>query len=296
MDVYLNGRMVSYEKAWISVGDAGFQHSVGLFETMAAYHSKPFRLEAHLNRLASSAAVLGLIRSLDLQELAQAVQRTLKHNYFTEARIRLTLTAGEISLLERQDPKRPTVLVVATQPTRYDPAYFERGITVMVGPAAASPFDPLAGHKTLAYWSRLRTVRQAAAVNAGEVIWLNVTNHLASGAVSNLFLVKDSQLFTPFARGEEVDGALPAPVLRGITREAVIEIAESLHLPIQRRMLGVSDLLEADEVFLTNSSWHLLPVSHVEKQPIGTGRAGPISTRLRQALLELIQTETRGSA
>jgi branched-subunit amino acid aminotransferase/4-amino-4-deoxychorismate lyase len=189
-------------------------------------------------------------------------------------------------------PPLPTLLIVPSEPTAYDPAYFETGITVLIAPAGANPFDPMAGHKTLNYWPRLRTLRQAASVGAGEAIWLNVSNHLASGAISNLFLVKDGSLFTPYARGEEVEQALPAPVLPGVTRTAVIELAEKQNLRVVKRMLTVEDLLDADEVFLTNSSWHILPVTSVEKQTIADGKAGAITKQLRQALLELIAEET----
>ena len=186
----------------------------------------------------------------------------------------------------------PTLLIVPNEPTAYDPAYFDDGITVLIAPAGANPFDPMAGHKTLNYWPRLRTLRQAASVGAGEAIWLNVTNHLASGAISNIFLVKDGKLLTPIARGEEIDKSLPAPVLPGVTRATVIEIAESQGIEVIKQMLTIEDLLAADEVFLTNSSWHILPVSHVEKTAIHNGKAGSLSKQLRQALLEIIAMET----
>ena len=99
-------------------------------------------------------------------------------------------------------------------------------------------------------------------------------------------------MFTPYARGEEVEQALPAPVLPGVTRAAVIELAEKLELRVVKRMLTVEDMIDADEVFLTNSSWHILPVTSVEKHTIGDGNAGPITKQLRQALLELIAEET----
>jgi branched-subunit amino acid aminotransferase/4-amino-4-deoxychorismate lyase len=288
--------MVPAERATIAFDDAGLQHGVGLFETMFARQGRVFRLAAHVNRLSDSARILGLAKSLDVAAMQQAVQTTLDHNKLQEARVRLTVTGGVISLL-KQDPEKsdvqPTVLVVASEPTVYDPRYFEDGVMVVLAMPAANPFDPMAGHKTLDYWLRLRTLRQAAAAGAGEAIWLNVSNHLASGAVSNVFLVKDGGLWTPFARGEEVQGALAAPVLPGITRQAVIELADRMKIPVQRRMLSVNDLLEADEVFLTNSSWHILPVSRVEKKDIGTGKAGEVTRRLRTALLELIDVETR---
>ncbi len=321
MDVYLNGSMVPRQQASVSIDDAGFQHGVGIFETMAAYHGQVFRLSNHLSRLAESAKTLGLTPKLDTNALAKAVEQVIAHNSIDRARIRLTLTAGPISLLPRRanregeapaeprttlDPGStgaspsqappaaplPTLLIVPSEPTVYDPQYFERGITVLIAPAGANPFDVNAGHKTLNYWPRLRTLRQAASAGAGEAIWLNVTNHLASGAISNLFLVKNGELFTPIARGEEVQGALPAPVLPGITREAVIELAASMGIAVHRQMLSVEDMLEADEAFLTNSSWHVLPVSKVEKETIGKGKAGELTTKLRERLLEVIEEET----
>ena len=89
-----------------------------------------------------------------------------------------------------------------------------------------------------------------------------------------------------------MSGALPAPVLPGITRAALIELARGQDLTVEKRMLTIDDLLDADEVFLTNSSWQLLPVTAVEKKTIGTGRVGSISTNLRCGLLELIESET----
>lgn len=293
MNVFLNGKFLPIEQATIRVEDAGFQHAVGLFETMAAFHGKVFRLDRHLSRLADSARQLGLAMNIDVNALASAVSATIAHNKIDRARIRLTITAGPISLLKPQiDPPLPTLLIVPSEPTVYAPAYFTDGITVLIAPPAANPFDSLAGHKTLSYWGRLRTLRQAAALGAGEAIFLNITNHLASGAVSNLFLVKDGELLTPIARGEEPDGALPAPVLPGITREAVIECAQKMNIEVRREMLTVEDMLDADEIFLTNSSWQVLPVSKVEKKIIGSGEAGEITTQLREAILTIVETET----
>lgn len=294
MKIFVNGALVEADQAKLSVEDSGLQHAVGLFETMAAFHGKVFRLRPHLQRLSDSAKALGLAKQVDVDAMVEPIMRTLNANELTEARIRLTLTAGTVSMLKGGDtaPPRPSIVIVATPPTQYDPAYFETGIRVVVGMPIANPFDDLAGHKTLSYWGRLRLLRQAAAAGAGEAIVLNVTNHLASGTVSNVFLVKDDTLFTPFARGEEVEGALPAPVLPGITRAAIIGIAQQLDIKVERRMLSVDDLLDADEAFLTNSSWQVLPVTSVEKANISDGAVGPMTKQLRQAMMELIEAET----
>jgi len=307
MDIYLNGHMLPPDQAALPISDSGFQHAVGLFETMQAHHGRVFRLDRHMARIAKSARQLGLVREMDTDALAAAVQKTIQHNQLTQARIRLTITPGttpgnyplrdRISsssspLKPQASSLKPTLIIVAQEPTVYDPAYFETGITVIITLPAANPFDEMAGHKTLNYWQRLRTLRQSAAVEAGEAIWLNITNHLASGAISNVFLVRDGKLLTPIARGEEVEGALPAPVLPGITRQAIMEIARHEGIETETRMLSASDLLDSDEVFLTNSSWNVLPVTKVEKKSIGDGQVGDVTRSLRQKLLAMIEQET----
>ncbi len=296
MIVYLNGQFVERENASISIADAGLQHGIGVFSTLYAQGGKVFRLGDHLARLGRSVTELGLAREFDPAPLGQLIEQTVGRCQLPAARVRVTLTAGAVSLLRaRRDSApaaEPTVLIEPSAPILYDERYFTQGVTVLIAGPLANPFDPTSGHKTLNYWQRLRTLRQAATAGAAEALWLNITNHLASGSVSNIFLVKNETLLTPFAHGEEAPGALPAPVLPGVTRAAVIALAQAQDLPVQKQMLSVNDLLEADEVFLTNSGWQLLPVVKVEKQAIKDGQVGPITQRLREALLQQIAAET----
>lgn len=298
MKTYLNGQILDESQAHISTQDAGFQHAVGLFETMFAHNGRVFRLDRHLARIKQSAAELGLSADMDTAPLADAVNQTLAENKLEQARLRLTVTAGTLSMLRSSDGEqamqiRQTVCVQAQEPTAFAPGYFDQGVRVRLYGQGANPFDVTAGHKTLNYWARLRSLRQAAAGDCAEAIWLSVTNHLASGAVSNLFLVKEDELLTPIARGEEKPEALPAPVLPGITREAVIEAAEVQGITVKKQMLTVEDLLEADEVFLTNSNWKVLPVVAVEQKDIADGKVGPITQLLRKAVLAMVDSETK---
>lgn len=283
MRVWLNGRLVDAAEAAVGVEDAGLQHAVGLFETMAARDGRVFRLDEHLARMAGSAKALGLALP-DEAALRAAVDGAVADAGLPRARVRLTVTPGSVSLLRGEgQAATPTVLCVATEAVVYDQAYYDKGVTVTVAGPLANPFDPMQGHKTLAYWGRLRTLRDAAARGAAEAIWLSVTNHLASGSVSNVLLVKDGTLLTPFARGEEVEGALPAPVLPGVTRAAMLALAEQAGIEVKRRMLTIHDLLDADEVMLTNSSWGVLPVTKVEGKWIASGQPGTVTLQLKQA-------------
>jgi branched-chain amino acid aminotransferase len=294
MQIWLNGQFLDSADAKISVFDAGFQHGVGLFETMLARNGRIFRVEAHMHRLAGSARELRLAERLRTDPLADAAELTVQRNEMKSARVRLTVTGGDLNLLQSagRTQQDPTILIVAQPPTPYPDAFFEKGVRVVIADARSNPLSPMAGHKTLNYWPRIQALQQAAGKGAGEALWFTVSNHLASGSVSNVFLVKDGHLLTPIARGEEEAGALPAPALPGITRDTIIQIAREDAIEIRKKMLDINDLLGADDVFLTNSSWGVLPVIAVENEQIGDGVVGELTRRLRTAWLETIERET----
>lgn len=345
--VFLNGSFysdhtpgASLADARVSAFDAGFQHGVGLFETLlggvrepdapsplnahngaAASPSKAvgwcYRLEEHMHRLRDSALALGLSDSINPAALGEAVLQTIEHSKLPKARVRLTITAGDLNMLARAASTSaageasggsgggggargndPTIMIVAQPATEYPAPMFERGVSAVIADTRANPLNPFESHKTLNYWWRLRALQAAAAQGAGESIVLQVSNHLASGCVSNVFLVKDNELFTPIARGEEPGAAekapaarpaLPSPVLPGVTRAAIRELAGSLGVSCRTEMLSVQELLDADEVFLTNSSWGVLPVVSVlglgEPRAIADAVPGPITKDLRERWL-----------
>jgi branched-subunit amino acid aminotransferase/4-amino-4-deoxychorismate lyase len=295
MLVWLNGKFFDRDAATVSIFDAGFQHGVGLFETMLARNGQAFRVEQHMQRLANSARALLLSERLRVEPLADAVNLTLQRNNMSEARVRLTITGGNLNMLQSQGKPvvDPTIAIVAQPPTRYPEHFFERGVIVTIAPGRLSPLDPMAGHKTLHYWPRISALQAAAAQRAGEALWLARSDTVVSACVSNIFIIKDGSLFTPVARGEHAEpDALAPPALPGITRAAVLEIAESLDMPATARTLTIHDVLNADEVFLTNSSWGVLPVVGVEREKISEGAVGPITRQLREAWLTLVDAET----
>jgi branched-subunit amino acid aminotransferase/4-amino-4-deoxychorismate lyase len=291
LSVFVDGQLVSRDGAAVSVFDAGFQHGVGVFETMRATVEgdtvRVMDLESHLDRLQESAALLKLSDDLKTGALGEAIEITAKEAGIADARVRLTVTGGDLNLLASAGRKghHPTVVIQVTEATAYPEAMFEKGIGVTIAESKANPLDPTAGHKTLNYWWRLRELQAAAAKGAAEAVVLMVTNHLCGGCVSNLFCVRNGVIETPIARGEEAGpDALPSPVLPGITRMKVMGAAKELGIEVRARMMSVGDLLDADEVFLTNSSWGVLPVVRVEAEAIGSGEVGEVTKRVRGAL------------
>lgn len=284
MKVWLNGRIVATDDAKVSAFDAGFQHGVGLFETLRVTGGEPLDLEKHLARLAGSAADLRLSTSMDVEPLGGAIRATLEANELTEARVRITLSGGDLNMLsvpgERHDP---TLLIVAQPPTIYPKELFETGVMISVAEGRLSRADRFAGHKTLWYWPRLFELQRAAAVGAAESVWFTTRNILASGCVSNVFMVEGKTLVTPPARGEALEGQ---PVLPGIVRSWVFEKSESAGQKVERSEIDINRLLAANEVFLTNSSWGVMPVVKLEDSTIGAGVPGPVAAGLINAWTE----------
>ncbi len=290
-EAWLNGHFVPMAQARVSAFDAGFQHGVGLFETMLARGGKVFRLMEHLQRLHASARELQLVETLRLDPLADAVEATLERNGLRDARVRLTLTGGDMNMLAGgKTAHDPTILIQVQPPTPYPEALFEKGVAVRVADEKLNPLDPFASHKTLWYWPRLRQLQIAAAAGLNEALWFDLANRLACGCVSNVFVVKGGVVGTPHARGESVAEGAPSPVLPGVTRAAVLECAQELGYPVERTRLDIGALLDADEVFLTNSSWLVLPVVRVESKEIGSGKPGVMTLALRRALALLATT------
>ena len=299
--VWLNGKLMTRDEARVSAFDAGFQHGVGLFETMHATMTdagpRVFRIEQHLARLRESASSLHLTESLRTPALAEAIEHVVEQTGLVtaeaDARVRLTLTGGDLNLLQRGESQTmdPTILIAVTPAVVYPREMFDRGVLITIADTKANPLNPHEGHKTLNYWWRLRELQTASAKAAAEALVLQVTNHVCGGAVSNLFAVVGGSLVTPLARGEEEQDAVASPVLPGITRKAIIELAASRGIGCDKRLVSVPEILDADEVFLTNSSWGVLPVRAIEAKTIGAGQPGPVTRDLRAAWLQAMQTE-----
>lgn len=292
--ILINGDFVDLDQARIGVFDAGFQHGVGLFETMTALvaggESKVISLDEHLDRLIQSAKDLGLASELNKSVLEEAVIATVERAGDARQRVRLTLTGGDMNLASREASDRthePTVVVAAQPMTPYPDEMYRNGVMVVAADMRVNPLDESQGHKTLNYWMRLRELQKAAAKRAGEALVFTITNHLAGGCVSNVILVKNGQVVTPIARGEEIASAsfgkgpvLRSPVLPGITRATVLSWAKENSRGVVKRMVTLDDLFQADEVFLTNSIFGVLPVVAFEKQTIGAGTVGAFTAEV----------------
>jgi branched-chain amino acid aminotransferase len=281
--VWIDGRLVAPDQARVSVFDSGFMQGVGLFETMRAYRGVVFRLDQHLQRLRTSAQKLGWSILPDIGETRAAVGQVAAALRGADARVRLTVTTGSLRAgAERSEAPRLTMVATGAPGSGYPEELYLKGVTVALPGHRQSRHDPTIGHKTTSYFARLAALREAHAQGAAEAVWFNDENFLAEGSISSIFLVNDERLQTP---------PLEVPVLPGITRAVVMELASAMGVPCSGELLTIDDLLEADEVFLTNSMMEVMPVVRVGRGPIADEKPGEITLRLAQAYRDLVQRE-----
>jgi len=278
--IFLNDGLIDIDNASVSVTDSGLLYGAGLFETMRSRNGVVFRLQDHMDRLFLSAAALSIALPYDKAYIEQAIHDVLEANQLKDARLRLTLTNGPLA--ESQDQRKATLLIAASEFRAYPTDYYKTGVLVRLCPFRQNQTDPTCGHKSTSYYPRLLALKLAHQRRATEALWFTTDHRLAEGCVSNIFLVKNSVLYTP---------PVQTPVLPGIARKTVLQIAQEQSLETVEKDLFISDLLEADEVFLTNVVMETMPVISVEKHTVGSGKVGPLTQRLREAFLQIIERE-----
>ncbi len=279
--VFLNDKLVDIDKAGISVTDSGFLYGAGLFETMRSCNGVVFSLKDHLDRLFFSASALS-IKTYDRKFITDAIYKVLKANKLTDARLRLTVTNGPMSKSEEE--RKPTLLIAATKLQPYPAEYYKKGVLVVLCPFRQNTAEPTYGHKTTSYFSRMIGLQLAHQKRAAEALWFTVDSRLAEGCISNVFLVKDSALYTP---------PIETPVLAGVARKTVCQIAIKKNIELFEKNLYISDCLEADEIFLTNVIMQILPVSSLEKHTVGDGKPGPMTKKLQKYFDDVIKQQCR---
>lgn len=297
--IWLNGEILDESQSAIPLRDTGLLHAAGVFTTMRSYGGRVFRIAQHLKRLRESCDALSIPLTYKDEKLTDAVTQLLEKNGLSDARLRLTVTRGSAVNDPVHGPRlQPNLFLTATELEPYPIDLYQRGMTViLLDEQKLNPYDMQAGHKGLNYLSRLAALREANRRGAGEAMWFNVHNYLQSGSISNVFFVKGSKIVTPPTPAEMRDSsireAMPYPksaVLPGITRSAVIELAKQAGMEVGVAGIDVNTLLEADEVFLTNSIMQIMPVCRIERKAIGADKPGPVTLDLSKRLSDLIVT------
>lgn len=265
MILWLNGTLRDESEAVIPAGDHGFLYGMGLFETFRTYGGKPFLLSEHAGRLREGCIALRIAYDPDVAEIERAVRELIRANGLDEAYVRWSVSAGPapLGLPGAEGYGRPNVLLMAKPlpGTAPEPKELHLLRLPRSGPEGAvrqKSFHYM--NNILGKWELAERTKSPRA----EGLFLDAGGRLCEGIVSNLFWVSGGRLFTP----SPDTGCLP-----GITRSAVLALADRAGIPCSEGGFPVSALAGADEAFVTNSVQEVVPVQAL------FGRNGELARR-----------------
>jgi len=277
--LWYDGRLIAEGSVAFDLADRGLLLGDGLFETLPAFNTVPFRLDAHIDRIIRSAVQLGM--PLIRQQLEEAVLALAKLDP-SPCVIRLSVTrgSGPRGLLP---PKVTHPLVFATRAI-WNPTSAFGHSSLAISAIRRNPTSPTSSMKTLAYLDSVMGFQEAQAKGADDALFLSPNGSIACTSMANLFILNHNSLVTP---------ALDGSVLPGITRQLIIDIAPRLGLSLSEKNCSIGDLMAADLVFSTNSVRFISLITHLDGQTLST-KAMVTGRKLSSALADQVRQECNG--
>ncbi|EZP76373.1 branched-chain amino acid aminotransferase [Parageobacillus genomosp. 1] len=282
--IFLNGEFVTKENAKISVYDHGFLYGDGVFEGIRVYSGNVFRLHEHIDRLYNSAKSILLTIPYTKEEMIDYIIETIRRNQYQDAYIRLVVSRGVGDLgLDPYRCKTPQVVIIVEPLALFPKHLYETGIEVVTVATRRNRSDVLSPKvKSLNYLNNVLVKIEAHLANVSEALILNDQGYVAEGSGDNVFIIKDQVVYTP-------PGYVGA--LEGITRQAIIEIAQDLGYVVKEEPFTRHDVYVADEVFLTGTAAEVIAVVKVDGRVIGEGVPGPHTKRLLEEFRRRVVSE-----
>jgi len=269
--VYLNGQYLPIEKAKISVLDRGFTFGDGVYEVIPVYHGNIFRLKKHIERLNNSRDEVFIERPYDLAQWQGILCELIHQNPAEDHALYIQVTRG---VSERDHAiemaTKPTVFAMSRPLLKKDRS---AGISAIVEEDMRWKYCHIKAITLLPSVILRHKARQAGATEA----LLVKDGYVTEGAASNVFIVKDSVVKTPPKNGS---------LLPGITRDLLVELLLESDITCEEAAITEKELRQADEIWITSSTWEIVPVVKLDAEPVGTGKPGKMwqqATEIYQA-------------
>jgi len=275
--IYLNKVMLEATKARVAPVSSAMLYGRGVFTTVAVYNSKPFLWAEHWRRLSTHAEKLNVeCAGLNERNVGEALRKLVSVNQVKSGRARVILLARsgrDVWRTKKEETRKTDLLILTGEPQKVSAA----GVSLAVSPYRVNTMSPLVGIRSLNYLEQVLSWEEAQTRDFDEAVMLNERGEIVSATMANIFWLKDGTLHTP---------ALSTGAIAGITRAAVIELAEKQFIPVIEGVYELADLAEADEIFITSASYGLALVNTFDfrQYSIGTGSVG---ARLSDAFQEL---------
>lgn len=283
MKIYLNGKMVSRQDAKVSVFDHGLLYGDGAFEGIRSYHRRVFKLKEHIDRLYETCHTLMIDIGMTRKQMSEAIIQTLKVNKLDDAYIRVIITRGEgdLGLDPRKCYGRPSIIIITDKITLYPKELYAKGMEIITVPTIRNHPEALNPRlKSLNYLNNILAKIEANTSGYSEAIMMDHQGYVAECTGDNIFIIKDKVLSTP-SQGR----------LKGITRDAVFELAQKLKIKTEERFITRHEIFTADECFLTGTAAEIIPVVKVDGRKIGEGKPGEVTGKFIKYFHDIIKKD-----
>lgn len=265
--VYLNGKFLPKDEATISVMDRGFLFGDGVYEVIPVYHGKPFRLEEHLVRLQHSLTAIDLPLTIAMQALKAAILQLLVANQISSGDHSIYVHVTRGAYPERDfrftSDCTPTIFMLHKPVKSVSFAELQSGKRAITLEDIRWKYCHI---KSISLLPSVLLYQQVYAANCDEGILIR-DGYVLEGISSNIFIVKDQQIITP---------PLSENNLSGVTRDLILQLLQQHQIGYFERQISVSDLLAADEVWISGSTRGIVPIVCLDAKPVQQGQAGPV--------------------
>lgn len=284
--IWFDGAFVPWEEAKIHVLCHVAHYGSGVFEGIRCYGTKNgpavFRMREHVRRMFDSAKIYRMPIPFTQEEIEAAILETIRRNGLDACYIRPLVFRGYGQLGVSPLNCPVNVIIAVWEWGKYlGPEALEQGVNVCVASwnrPAANTFPSLA--KASGNYLNSQLVKLEAMANGyDEGIVLDTSGYVAEGSGENIFVVRDSILFTP---------PTSSSLLPGITRNSVITLARELNYTVREEQIPREALYIADEVFFTGTAAEITPIATIDKVPIGSGKRGPVTKEIQDALFGIL--------
>jgi branched-chain amino acid aminotransferase len=284
---YYNGEYRSEDAIAISPNDRGLLYGDGVFDTLRAAKQSIVSFHEHFERLKDNCQRVSIPLNYSPAEIRHILGELLNRNAISDAYIRITITRGIGEQFGFGFSKniKPNFLTVVRPRKDIPEALYQKGVRIAFQQTNLFNRSEGRGIKSLSAQKYVLPKQEALNNNCYEMILTDFFDTVYEGTSSNIFIVKNNTVVT---------APVTAGVLPGITRERVIYLLNNrLSIPIAQKTFSKNEVLEADEVFLTNTNIEILPVTQADEKLIGTGKIGNVTQHIldsfRQTLIEILE-------
>jgi len=286
--IWMDGKMIDWDKAQVHVCTHALHYGSGVFEGIRAYETDKgtavFRLKEHIDRLYNSAKILKMEIPYSKEEFKQAVRNTIKENNLKSCYIRPLVYRG-FEQLGINPYKCPVNCVIAVWEwgAYLGEEALKKGIKTKISSYARSYINSISQKAKICgnYVNSIFAKMEAIEAGVDEAILLDTEGYIAEGSGENLFWVRNGVIYT----------TPTATVLEGITRDAVIKVAQDMGYQVQEKRTGRDELYISDELFFTGTAAEVTPIREIDNYQIGEGKRGPVTENIQKKFFAIAKGE-----